>query len=373
MRPRFTSAAFNAALLAAVLAAAELQGPVVLRRVSAGEGGEVVAQASGPGVAPPNAEGRFNWGTKQRLEVLFVNRADPRQSQRVVSDAGPNDDCNARIERMSPATLLVSCIGEKGATYENRQFRYDQQSRKLVGRDAFMPFGADVRSDGIVMGNATEFLRVALDGAGEPHVSGATVRPSERTEQAGPGFHVARQRNILGSEHAVIEGGGKLYTLPQTAPDNAAEMNEEVGPHQWIEGRLWFGKTFYNGEGATGTGGFGYFDPAARAFKIYATPEIRCWSVSAILVEADAVWLALDHRGEYGNYPGGLLRWDRKTEQVRHLPLDQVGMSIARIAGVLSIGAPDGLILLHGDAPMSYLVERRPTGGWQMTRRDLAR
>jgi hypothetical protein len=57
---------------------------------------------------------------------------------------------------------------------------------------------------------------------------------------------------------------------------------------------------------------------ATAQYRIIAPPEIYAWSVSAILVEPDSVWLALYRRGEYGNYPGGLLRWDRKAARVQH-------------------------------------------------------
>ena len=79
---------------------------------------------------------------------------------------------------------------------------------------------------------------------------------------------MARQKNRYGSEHAVTGEGERVYPLPQSdeatwkaaRPDGVkgylhpdqAEMNEEIGPHQWVGRNPWFGKTFYNSEGATG-------------------------------------------------------------------------------------------------------------------------
>ena len=91
----------------------------------------------------------------------------------------------------------------------------------------------------------------------------------------------------------------KRYPLPQPTYDefatvrprrvkygmSGAEMNVEIGPRQIAGGTLWFGETFYDGEGMTGVGGFGYFDTAERKYKIYSPPEIADWSVTAILVE----------------------------------------------------------------------------------------
>jgi hypothetical protein len=361
----------------------------VLRRVPAEGTWDVVARLAGA-PAPPN--GRFSWVPRQRLEVLFQDRSDPRQAVRIVSEPGPNDDCSARIERMTAATLVVSCVGEKWATYETHQFLYNPRARTLLRRVSYMPFGAvEAGPRGIVMGsvtgNAKEFLRIILDAAGKPRVGGPVPAPTEADPEARFGaFHIARQKNRYGSDHDVMAEGDKLYPLPQsdmatwktTRPDDVkgylhpdqAEMNEEIGPHQWVGGDLWFGKTFYNSEGATGVGGFGYFDSARRKYKLYAPPEIWRWSVSAIRVELDFVWLALYRRGEYGNYPGGLLRWDRRLGTPRQFPMDQIGATIARIAGVLCVAGTDGLVVLGGDVPTSYLVDRAADGDWEIAPRN---
>ncbi|MGO9259115.1 MAG: hypothetical protein ACLQU1_22765 [Bryobacteraceae bacterium] len=313
---------------------------------------------------------------------------------------------------------MPACVGEKWSTYESHQLFYDPHSRTLVKHVAYMPFGAvRVRREGIVMGDGEEFLRVSVDAAGVPHVAGAaagkpgnlgaaweqarisgmatghpqilgaTEPPAEDDPEAAFGaFRIVRQKNRYGSEYTVIAEGPKIYPLPQSdlatwqaaRPDDVrgylhpdqAEMNEEVGPHQWVGGNLWFGKTFYNAEGATGVDGFGYFDTVSRTYKLYAPPEILRWSVSAILVEPDAVWLALYRRGEYGNYPGGLLRWDRQTAHVRQFAMDQIGVAMARIGGVVSVGAMDGLVVMRGDELASYLVDRSADGQWEMAARN---
>ncbi len=268
------------------------------------------------------------------------------------------------------------------------------------------------------MGDGEEFLRVAVDAAGVPHIAGAAAgqRPGNlgaaweqvRISGAATGhphilgateplaeddpeatfgaFRIARQKNRYGSEYTVLTEGAKPYLLPQTGlaswqaarPDDVkgylhpdqAEIDEEVGPHQWVDGKLWFGKTFYNAEGATGVGGFGFFDTVSRAYKLYAPPAIQRWSVSAILVEPDAVWLALYRRGEYGNYPGGLLRWDRQSGRARLLAMDQIGVAMARIGGSLCMGTNDGLVVMRGDDPSSYLVDRSADGRWEMAARN---
>ena len=189
-----------------------------------------------------------------------------------------------------------------------------------------------------------------------------------------------------GSEYPVIVGAGKVHPLPQTdsqtwqkaRPDEAnahlqvdpAEMNEQIGPHQLEGGRLWFGKTFYNSEGLTGVGGFGYFDTGTASYHLIAPPEIYAWSVSAILVEPDAVWLALYRRGEYGNYPGGLLRWDRNTEAVQRWDMPWIATSIARAGDAIYNGTTDGIAALRGERVVSYFVDRSAMGQYRMAERN---
>jgi hypothetical protein len=172
-----------------------------------------------------------------------------------------------------------------------------------------------------------------------------------------------------------------LRTWQQARPDDVksfarpdqAEMNEEIGPHQLEGGRLWFGKTFYNSEGLTGVGGFGYFDSATATYRLYSPPEIQRWSVSAILVETGCVWLALYRRGEYGNSSGGLLRWDRETAQVRSFAIadtvTHIATSIAPAGEVVYLGATDGIVVLDGDRTTSYFVDRTAGGRYMMAAR----
>jgi hypothetical protein len=177
-----------------------------------------------------------------------------------------------------------------------------------------------------------------------------------------------------------------VYLLPQTDlktwqqahPDDAktyshielAEVDEEIGPHQVEDGRLWFGKSFYTAEGATGVGGFGYFDPATASYHLIAPPEIYAWSVSAILVEPDCIWLALYRWGEYGNYPGALLRWDRKAATVQNWKMPWNAANMARSGDAIYMGTTDGTAALRGDRIVSYFVDRSAAGRYERAARN---
>jgi hypothetical protein len=98
------------------------------------------------------------------------------------------------------------------------------------------------------------------------------------------------------------------------------------------------------------------------------------WSVSAILVEAGCIWLALYRRGEYGNSSGGLLRWDRVTAQVRSFAVPEVvthiatslTAAVAPTGEVVYLGATDGIVVLRGDRITSYFVDRTAGGRYVM-------
>src|SRR5580658_3200125 len=111
-------------------------------------------------------------------------------------------------------------------------------------------------------------LAVEIDlNNGNPRVASATpLDPPEEPEPSFGGFHLAKQKKHDGEDYLVVVHDGGTYPLPQSPkkqPDS--EFNETIGPHQVEGNRLWFGVTFYDGEGWTGTGGFGYFDASTAS------------------------------------------------------------------------------------------------------------
>ncbi len=153
-------------------------------------------------------------------------------------------------------------------------------------------------------------------------------------------------------------------------PASSAEIGEQIGPHQVEGDRLWFGETFYNGEGWTGVGGFGYFDAASRSYKLISPPEIWPWSVSALLVEPDAVWLGLVHYGEGGNAPGGLLRWDRARQSLRRFDIRAEIHQIMRSQEALYLATDDGIAVLRGSEVERYIMDSEPNGRFHVVACD---
>jgi hypothetical protein len=120
---------------------------------------------------------------------------------------------------------------------------------------------------------------------------------------------------------------------------------------------LWFGKTFYDGEGTTGVGGFGYFDLMSRRYAMFVPASSIDWSASAILVEPDAIWIGLVNRPEGADNPGGLLRYDRNTTQTQVYPIKSVITQIVRYNGALYLGTVHGLYVMRGSTFTRYLIE----------------
>ena len=140
------------------------------------------------------------------------------------------------------------------------------------------------------------------------------------------------------------------------------ERQEVIGPHQVEAGRLWLAKEFYDGEGDTGVGAFGYFDLNTSTYKLYSPPEVAPYSASAMLVQPDAVWVALYRFGEGSARSAGLIRWDRKTEQILRYPVKWTVDSIVQRGTTLYMSADEGFVALSENKLQYYFVNRQLSG-----------
>jgi hypothetical protein len=176
----------------------------------------------------------------------------------------------------------------------------------------------------------------------------------------------------------IIDNRAKEYALPQSTYDDFARARhqrvtdnyiranttiaETIGPAQAEGDKLWFGKTFYDGEGNSGVGGFGYFGTSDRQYHLFAPPELADYSVSAIRVEPDAVWMGIFLSGEYGGSPAGVLRYDRKTQVVHkyELPDAVYGFTISGKRTLMPTSS--GIAVIDGDEITRYFVDRTTDG-----------
>ena len=72
------------------------------------------------------------------------------------------------------------------------------------------------------------------------------------------------------------------------------------------------------------------------------------YEISAIEVQPDAVWLALDRFGEdVSTSPGGLVRWNRMTHEIHQYPLEFVVSGIRVEGDELSLKTRNGYVLFR--------------------------
>jgi len=132
----------------------------------------------------------------------------------------------------------------------------------------------------------------------------------------------------------------------QSAAAGAAEIMEEIGPNQRVGTKLWVGKAFGDGEGAVGVGDIGYFNQATQGWTFLHIQEMADWSASALLVEPDAIWVGLLHKGEGAGDSGGLLRYDRTSHGVTKTPLPDVIDKIVRVGKRVYCGTSGGFAIV---------------------------
>jgi hypothetical protein len=123
-------------------------------------------------------------------------------------------------------------------------------------------------------------------------------------------------------------------------------VREEIGPFQLSGNRLWFGVTFYDGEGLTGVGGIGTFDLRTGQYSRRHDPELLDWSASALLVEGSDLWMGLIVRPEGAVDPGGLARIPLEGGPIRKYRVPAVIHRILKFRGALYLATSEGIFIV---------------------------
>jgi hypothetical protein len=350
----------------------------------------------------------ISWTEKQKLGLFLQEKARPDRVYELAL-AGGSLDCGARIERATSTDTVISCLGEKGYQGLNQKFVYDIRAKTLVSHFAYQPFAMtrvlDVSGHTVFVGaDLHQLSAVEFKPGGSPEfriLPKAEAAPWLRrvkTAQESVGPELSQILYIVPEDPrpvrfgpsgaftfargSIIDNHGKEYPLPQSTYDDFANARprrvtdnyiranttiaETIGPAQPEGDKLWFGKTFYDGEGNSGVGGLGYFDAADRQYHLFVPPEFANYSVSAIRVEPDAVWLGIFQSGEYGGSPAGVLRYDRKTHAVHkyELPDAVYGLTISGKRSLMATSS--GIAVIEGDQISRYLVDRTTDGRFRV-------
>ena len=144
-----------------------------------------------------------------------------------------------------------------------------------------------------------------------------------------------------------------------------ANIDERIGAHQVLGDRMWFGKAFYDGEGTTGVGGIGYYDIRTKTFTMLSGPELANWSISALLVETNAVWAGLVRYPEGAELSGGLIRYDLPTGNVTRYSIPDITLTMLRQNDAVYIGTSNRLYILRNGRLTRFRFEPNLDGKFE--------
>lgn len=105
------------------------------------------------------------------------------------------------------------------------------------------------------------------------------------------------------------------------------EVESEIEVAVVAENKLWFGLSFYGGEGTYGVGGVGFIDPGRNTIGILRHPALVDCSAEAIQVTPQEIIVLTYSQGELaGGLCNGLVRIDRKTfDSTIQMPDKKIG------------------------------------------------
>ena len=297
------------------------------------------------------------------LTLTLQDRTDPNLRYKLVDEPAPKE-CMLRLERVTASDAVLACEGEKTDIHPNLKFIYDIRAKELVSRVTYMPYA--FHGGRLIATNGERAVRVVLNKtAAEPtfrilaskHDPGRPMPPrypdpppiAPLPQSTYDQFAAARPRRVS-------DGYVRGHTT----------IEEIAGPRVKEDNLLWFGKSFYDGEGHTGIGGFGYYDPATKKYTLFAPPEIARYSASAIAVTPESVWLGLVHNGEWGSSGAGLFRFDRASQKAQRFESPDIPIAI-RIEGARVIAATNfGITIVEGDRQRRYFVDQTSDGRLRM-------
>jgi hypothetical protein len=139
--------------------------------------------------------------------------------------------------------------------------------------------------------------------------------------------------------------------------DRRAKIEERIEPYQIAGDKIWFGKSFYDGELHTGVGGVGYLDRVAKKYTFLRIPEAFDWSISNLFVEGDTIWAGLVRHPEAVDKSGGLIRHDLKSGATQKYNIPDIIYFIERWRDGLYMTTSNGVYALKGDKLTRYRIE----------------
>lgn len=297
-----------------------------------------------------------------QVRIRLIQRANPRQFWDLATFSESSISLWWTVLRADSGSVVFSRDGDYGPDHRVKVF-FDSKSKKILKR---VEYSAHIGIDSISPAALSVTLAIPPTFVREltkapPRVSrgadGDSLLPPEVRGHPMPSssydeFARARPKRV--------EDG---YSRKDTG------IGEEFGPYQRVGSRIWFGKTFYDGEGVTGVGGFGFFDIPTSTYRFLPMKEMAEWSVSAILVEDRYAWIGLVGHPEGADYSGGLLRYDLQAGAVKKFPVEEVVLRIMRQGSKVYLATQSGVSVIEQDRLVArFVVEPDGEGGYALIR-----
>jgi hypothetical protein len=362
----------------------------VLQRTGVTEDLDLVIAIGSPRALGTEPTPWFGWSEERKIGVFFQEKMRSERVYLLGTKSG-FPECDAYIERVTATDSVVSCVGEKSTHYPHQKWIYDARAKKLLAQHSYQPFAMHrifpSAGGGVFVGTDTQqVVAVEYKADQEPAfrvLSEAEAQPWMDRVKTHVGTMGTEAHRVISIEDDKAPPSVAIPPLPRTTYDQfaaarprevqngytreqTAEIQDSVGPWQEQGGRTWFGKSFYDGEGSTGVGGFGYLDWNDGRLHLFTAPEIADWSVSAIAVAPDAVWMALVANGEWGPSSGGLLRYDRQTVALRRFEFPDVAAQMIRSGGRILAATDFGLAVVEDNRVQRYFIDRTADGRLQV-------
>ena len=359
----------------------------------------------------------LSWNRGDLLGLFLMDSRNPERVWKLAMLPGNQAEIVVEVERADHYSIVLRRTqGAYGIRRKSMKLFFDLGSKRLLDVIEYSPVAVkkivqldggiylvaeDERQSSVVRPRPEDAVfvtggvrqRVLERAAGLPAPSLSPFLSPSRSVQE-EYLPLGRRENLFvlisrqGSRQVVkgvaerIGEADKLYQLPPSSyeefararPSRVADgygpghtsIGEVIGPFQVVGDRLWFARMFYDGEGFTGVGGIGYFDPDQRKYVVFYPPELADWSASAILVEDDAVWIGLVRHPEGADFSGGLLRFDPAGGHTRSYPFREIVFTMARDGGTLYLGASEGFAVLRRGRLRRYVFEPALDGGYQI-------
>ena len=389
----------------------EIRNAAIFLRIDVGNSDLLLAEGTVRSELEKSGSGEFLWWSSDLLAVLLQERANGKLEILNSVRQEHKDCCAVRVLRATADEIVLSQVGEKSTVEPNLKFFIDLRAR-TVRRVEYRPFSIQqvqlqggvpyfiagdrkqflvIRADSrapfleLVSGPASasiiSALNVGLETSGAEEIRKIEERPQEI--RFGASHQFRWNPSGAGGIFESTQNGDKEFPMPQStytdfvrarpaaaaniSPPEAATIKEAIGPSQVVGSRLWFGKTFYDGEGDVGVGGIGYFDAATRSFTMTPIPEMNDTSATALMIENEVMWVGLASHGEWASAPGGLLRIDLTSMRTQRYMLPAVISSIVRYEDRLYLATSDGVAILPYDGkPEQYFIDLSHDGSFQL-------